>query len=135
MVDVAITAANVKKGAGAKVETGVAGATITAGQLVYLNQGTSKYLIADNDSVAVGANESRGFALHAALDNQPLQVQYAGEITLNGLTPGATYFLSNTPGGLCPDADVGAGEKVMLVGVAKSATVLKIDPVFPGVTR
>ena len=35
MTDLAITAANVVKGSGATYDTGVAGATITAGQLVY----------------------------------------------------------------------------------------------------
>jgi hypothetical protein len=51
------------------------------------------------------------------------------------LTPGATYFLSNTPGGICPDADVGAGEAVVQLGIGKSTTVLAVKVINPGVTR
>jgi len=135
MVDVTITPANVKKGADATVENGIAGAAVLAGQLVYKGVG-GKYFLADSDSITTGANQMRGFALHSAGIDQPLAVQTNGDITVGGtLVAGATYFLSNTPGGLCPDADVGAGEKVNLVGTARSTTVLTIDPSFPGVTR
>jgi len=136
MVDLVIVATNVKAGADATKENGIAGEAIVAGDLVYKGLG-GKYFKADNDSVTAGANQIRGFALNSApAIDQPLTVQTNGDITLGAvLIAGATYFLSNGPGKLCPDADVGAGEKVNLVGTARSTSVLTIDPSFPGVTR
>lgn len=127
MADIAITAANVVKGANAKTEVGVAGATITPGQAVYKDETTEKWLLADSDSATAAANAAGGIALNGAALNQPLVVQRGGDLTIGAvLTPGAAYFLSNTPGGICPDADVGAGENVCLLGLAKSAAVLAV---------
>jgi hypothetical protein len=51
-------------------------------------------------------------------------VQYYGEIAgFVGLTPGATYFLSTTPGGITTSAPALPGI-VQELGFAKSATTL-----------
>jgi len=128
MVDIVITAANVVAGAGALPEHGVAGASITAGQQVYLDSATSKYLLADSNSSTPAARTPRGFALNGAANNQPLAVHKKGPLTIGGtLVPGVAYYLSDTPGGLCPVADVGSGEYSCLVGIATSATVLEVN--------
>lgn len=135
MVDITITPASVVKGSNAQTENGIAGATITAGQVVYLG-GSNKYLLCDSNSATSAARSPRGVALHGASINQPLQIQRAGNITIGAtLTAGATYFLSDTPGGICPDADVGTGETVALIGVAKSTSILAIDIQLSGVQR
>ena len=136
MADLTITAASVLAGDGATTVTGTAGAAITAGQAVYKDSTTGKYLLADSDSATVAAKRAAGVALNGAALNQPLKVITAGAVTIGAtLTAGATYFLSGTPGGICPDADVGTGENVCLIGVAASATVLNVDIQNPGVTR
>lgn len=135
MADLVITAASVVKGADADVDHGTAGATITAGQSVYLDTATRKYLLADSNSATAAAKLPKGVALHGAANNQPLAVQRGGDVTIGAtLTPGTDYWLSDTPGGICPRADVGAGENAVFMGVAKSASVLSLDIKSSGVT-
>lgn len=125
MADVSITAANVLQGSGAVTENGISADTITAGQAVYKASGA--WLRADADSATAAARDARGIALNGASAGQPIAVQLSGEITAGGtLTPGLPYFLSNTPGGICLVADVGVGEYYDLIGIAKSASVLKL---------
>lgn len=134
MTDIVITVANVAGGTNAKREQGTAGATITAGQAVYFDATTGKYLLADSNSATAAARQALGIALHGALAGQPLAIQKSGDITIGGtLVAGVAYYLSDTPGGICPVADVGAGEYVCLLGLAKSTTVLAIDIQFPNV--
>ena len=45
------------------------------------------------------------------------------------------YYLSDTPGGICPVADIGAGEYVCLIGLASSASVLALDIRYTGVSN
>lgn len=136
MADIAITAANVVAGSNASIENGHAGAAITAGQWVYLDTATNTYKLADSDSVTALVRQARGVALNNAASGQPLAVQRGGDITMGGtLTAGVAYYLSNTPGGMCVVADVGSGEYVCLLGLAKSATVLMIGIEYPGVAN
>jgi hypothetical protein len=134
MVDIVITPANVVAGANATKDSGIAGVTITAGQLVYRDSATRKYLLADSNAAATEARHTMAIALNGAAINQPLTVQTGGDITIGGtLVAGTDYYQSDTPGGICPRADVGAGESVCLIGLAKSTTVLQIGIQFPGV--
>lgn len=136
MADLTITPANVVGAGTLDTEQRKAGATITAGQSVYLDAATDKYLLADSNSGTAAAKRARGIALHGAANNQPLTIAKRGDLTIGAtLTPGATYFLSDTPGGICPDADVGTGEDVCLIGIAKSASVLSLDIRAAGVAR
>lgn len=126
MADLVITAANVVAAAGASRTAGVAGAVITAGQAVYLDAATGKFLLADSNAVAAAARVPLGIALNSAAANQPLQVGW-GEITIGAtMTPGLVYYLSDTPGGICPVADVGSGEYVCVIGIAASASLLSV---------
>lgn len=134
MADLTITPANVVAGANASVEAGAAGEAIAAGKAVYLSSTTKKWMLADSNSATAEARKATGVALNGAALNQPVDVQKAGDITIGAtLTPGTAYYLSDTPGGICPLADVGAGEYVCLLGLAKSASVLALDIQFPNV--
>jgi hypothetical protein len=134
MADIVITAANVVKGSNARTEDGIAGATITAGQVVYKDDTTAKYLLADSNSATADARQGVGIALNGAALNQPIEVVTGGDVTVGGtLTAGVAYYLSDTPGGICAVADVGAAEYVCLLGLAKSTTVLAVDIQFPNV--
>jgi hypothetical protein len=133
MTDLVITAASVVAGDGATKE-GIAGETITAGQAVYLSSTAHKWMKADSNSATAEAREAIGIALNGASLNQPMEVQTRGPITIGAtLTAGTAYYLSDTPGGICPLADVGAGEYVCLLGLASSTTVLDLDVQFPNV--
>lgn len=128
MADLTITAANVVAGSGSNVQRGTAGATITAGQAVYKDSATGKYLLADNNSATVAARSPAGIALNGASNNQPLAVLTAGDITIGAtVTAGVAYYLGDTPGGICPVADLATGEYPTVLGIAESASVLNVN--------
>jgi hypothetical protein len=135
MTDLAITASAVVRGATANnFQDGDAGATIAAGQMVYRSSTTNKWLLADSNSATAEARTPRGMALNSASDGQPLRVQLDGPVTMNAvLTAGITYYQSDTPGGICPVADVGTGEYSCIVGIAASTTSLLLGIKASGV--
>lgn len=136
MADLTITAASVLAGTGASVKAGVAGATITAGQAVYLDTATTgEWLLADSDSATVIARGSANFgiALNGAADGQPINILTGGPITIgSAVTAGTAYYLSDAPGGICPLADLATGDYVTLIGLATSSTVIYFDPKYSG---
>jgi hypothetical protein len=134
MSDLIITAANVIAGTGARKILGTAGATITAGKVVYLDTSVSKYKLADNNSSTAAIRSPKGIALNGASDGQPLVIIEEGPLTIGAtLEPGAVYFLSDTPGGICPVADLASGEYPTILGIATSTTVLDVDILESGV--
>jgi hypothetical protein len=135
MADLVITPANVIAESNAVKETALAGETITAGKLVYKST-SKKFMLADSNSATVAAKTAVGIALNGASLNQPLTIIKSGDVAVGAvLTAGSAYYLSDTPGGVCPDADVGAGENVCQVGIAKTTSVLSVKIVAPGVSR
>lgn len=135
MTDISITAANVVKGDGAVVSSGIAGETIAAGKAVYYATSTKKWMLADSNAAGAEVRGARGISLNGASNNQPIDVQTGGDITIGGtMTAGVAYYLSDTPGGICPVADIGAGEYVCLIGLAKTTTILAIMPFYTGVS-
>lgn len=135
MVDITITAANVVPGTSAQRENGMAGETIAAGKAVYKSSTTNKWMLADANSATAEARQATHVALNGASLNQPITVG-KGKITIGAtLTAGLAYYLSDTPGGICPVADVGAGEYVCLIGLADSAAVLDVKPHYTAVSN
>jgi hypothetical protein len=135
MVDLTITPANVlPSGTGQFTQSGTAGETIAAGKAVYFSNTTKKWMLADSNSVTVEARKAIGIALNGASLDQPVDILISGAIVIGAtLVAGTSYFLSDTPGGICPLADVGSGEYVCLIGIAASTTVLNVDVQFPNV--
>jgi hypothetical protein len=133
MADLTITPGSVAKSTNGKVDHGTAGVAITAGQVVYKEAATQTYKLADNN--VVGARDPTGIALNGAAIGQPVSVQQDGDVTIGAtMTAGEAYYLSDTPGGICPRADVIAGENTVLIGLAKSTTVLGLNIYGSGVT-
>lgn len=128
MADISITAANVVAGYAGNTVAAKALAAITAGQIVYRDAATGNFGLADNNSATAAVRVPFGVALNTAAANQPLAVLTSGPITIGGtLTAGVTYYLSDTPGGLCPVADLASGEYPSIIGIATSTTVLNVD--------
>lgn len=126
MADLSITAANVLQGTGATTKNGTAGATITAGQVLYKDAADSNKLKLADANGAAALRVVAGIALHGAATGQPIAYLTAGP----DFVPGATlvlnevYVLSATPGGMMPDADLGTGHYATVLGIAKSTTVM-----------
>lgn len=127
MADLVITAANVVPGVNATVVGGTAGAALTAGKAVQMDPADLKWKLADADAATASERDVRGIALNGASDGQPVDVLTEGDITLGAvLTPGVAYYLSPSAGGICPVADLMAGDYPTIIGIAKSASVLSV---------
>lgn len=131
MADLSITAASVLASSTALRSTGVAGATITQGDVLYRDgSDANKLKLADADSSAATATVV-GIALNAGAAGQP--ITYATYDPT--FTPGATlavgevYTLSATPGGICPVGDLGSGDytSTLIVATTTSTGVLQIS--------
>ena len=135
MAAISITAASVLKSSTGQVSVGTAGATITAGQAVYIDTSDSnKIKLADANGTAP-ANTFAGIALNAASSGQP--VTYCTNDTA-GFTIGATVvagdtiWLSQTPGGLTKTIGDLSGGLAIVVGVMLTTTTMNLTPVVGG---
>src|SRR5262245_22099519 len=134
MADLAVTPSQVQPGTGTQYDYfGLAGATITAGQIVYKDSTTTpanKYKPADSDLSAAAATVY-GMAMHGASDGQPLVVATSGEVILGaGAAPtaGTPYYASKTNAGglICPFADLTAGCFVVQIGYGKAGNKIQL---------
>jgi hypothetical protein len=127
MANLTITAASVVLGAGASKSTGTIGEALTAGQVVYFDDATSTYKLADNNSATAAVRLPAGIALNGGGVGQPVSVLSSGPITIGAtLTAGVAYYLGDTPGSICPVADLATGEYPTIIGIAISTTVLDV---------
>lgn len=133
MADLSITAANCVQGTNASVVDGTLGATVTAGQSVYLDSVTTTYKLADADASAAAA-AAKGVALNGGASGQPVKVQNSGPITIGGtVVVGKTYIVSATAGGIAPESDSASGMYKTILGVGISATQIQLQPLVSGV--
>ena len=130
--DVTITAASVLASSGATYEDGVAGATITRGQLVYKDAADSNKIKLADANVAA-AKGVLGMAYSDAASGQHVRVILADpDLTVGGTlsitAPGGVYVLSATAGGIAPTSDLASGSYPVVVMVAKSTTKAIFNP-------
>jgi hypothetical protein len=125
MANITVTPANVTAGAGAVVQRSYnAGASITAGQTVYLDPATNLWQLASANTSQATAVVA-GIALHAASAGQPLAVQVGGTINIGAtVAVGTIYVLGATAGSIAPVADALTGWYTSIVGVAVTTTSL-----------
>lgn len=111
---------------------GLAGQTLAAGDAVYLAVGTEggtvagSWYKADADASATSSGAvTIAFAVGAITSGSTGSLRLEGEITLAGpLTPGASYYVSGTAGGVTSTAPTHA----RFVGQAQTTTSLVIVP-------
>lgn len=127
MADLSITVASVALSSGAVCKDFPAGTTITAGMVVYLTNSNTWAKAGCTSATLAGNNTRTGIALHAALSGQPLAVQETGVINLGAaLTVGTLYCVSATAGNICPFADLASTNKINILGIATSASLLNM---------
>lgn len=125
MADLSITAANVGFESGSIIETLIVAQATNHGQTLYQN-GTT-YALADADVLASAA------ATHIAITSATASGQTVSAIRKGGLrlgailTQGTEYYVSTTPGGICPKADLSTGDYVRRLGIATSTSVLYVE--------
>lgn len=131
--DVTVTAAEVLKTSTTIIVQGTLGATVTAGQVVYLDTTVDKYKLAD----ANGASPLftiAGIALNGGGDGQPVSIAVGGDIDPGfTVTVGSVYVLSATAGGIAPVADLTTGWRTGILGVGTTASNLKLNIINSGV--
>ncbi len=135
MSAITITAANVVPVAGAEIDKSRnAGATITAGQPVYLDETTNTYKLSDAN-LSAAASVVAGIALNGASAGQPLAVLTGGSITIGAtLVKGTIYVLGATAGDIVPAADLTTGWYRSIIGVATTTAILAVKIFNSGVT-
>lgn len=136
MADLSVTAANVQPTSSTVYgATRPAAVAVAAGEGLYLDA-DNKYRLATAD-VALNniACVCVGLAMNSAAAGQPV-TPGTGEITVaaSGLTAGAGYRLSANAGKITTDATT-TGDNVVEIGVAKSATVIDVQPKNWGVLQ
>ena len=133
MADVSVTAASVAPGTDTQYADGFLGASVTAGQTVYLDTSTSTYKLADANASSTTANAA-GIAMNGGASGQPVKVAIGGSINPGfSVTTGSVYVLSATAGGIAPVADLASGHYPVIVGIGVSATSLKLSMFKGGV--
>ncbi|RMG90115.1 MAG: hypothetical protein D6706_20155 [Chloroflexi bacterium] len=137
MADLVITAANVLASSSASVASGIAGATITAGQPLYKDSADA-YALKPAQADAATTDEVVGVALHGAADGQPIQYVVSDSALNLGATlvAGQVYVLSAaSAGGVAPISDLTSGNYVSVLGVATTTSTLKLHVINSGVAK
>lgn len=130
--EITVTAANIRPMTGAThvstvvVRAPAAGATITAGQPVYID-GANGTKPGQANSVATA--NIVGIAIKGAAIGEVVEVCAGGELTgFTALTPGTVYSLSeDVAGGIKADADLAAADRLCRLGIALTANVLFVQ--------
>lgn len=84
-----------------------------------------------NASITTAA--AKGIALNGGAVGQPVRVFLLGDLTCDGLTAGVVYVVSANAGKVAPAADITTGWFVTVLGVALTATKLRVAPIVSGI--
>jgi hypothetical protein len=127
MADVTVVATEVLADSGTISTDGILGATVTAGQTVYLDTTTNTFKLADANASAATATV-KGIALNGGVSGQPVKVAIGGGTLDPGftVTVGTVYVQSATAGGIAPVADLASGHYVCVLGVGITASQLSL---------
>jgi hypothetical protein len=111
-------------GVGADANTLTSGEALSAGDFVYITAGGT---VLKADCTAIG-KAARGYVLAAVANAAPATVYFdESNNVLTGLTPGATYYMHSTAGGVTSTPTTTTGQIVQEVGFATSATSLHVN--------
>ncbi len=131
MGNLAVTAAQVQEGSGSTVSPGYMGEDGEAGESVYLNAGSGKWMLEDADGDTSASQ--MGILQNTAALGQPCDVCVEGEIDLGvdaGVVAGVVYVVSPTAGKVCADGDglMVSGKYKKVLGIGAAANILRLHP-------
>jgi hypothetical protein len=106
-------------------KAGVGG--LAANDVVYIHLVTTT-LTADKANATDSTKRAQGYVKEVAEAGANVTVYLDGELPGTGLTPGAKYYLTTTPGTVSATAPTGSGNMVQCVGEAVGESEIKFDP-------
>lgn len=139
MADLSVTATSVvATDTNTVIAHGTAGATITAGQVVWSDPSDSYKIKLAQATNQTQADNVVGIALNGAATGQPIAYATAGDVTFNSaFTAASLYVLSGVnAGGIAPSVDLDSSPNTwygVLLGISTSATNLRLGIVKSGV--
>ncbi len=134
--DITVTAASVLGAANQQISDETAGATITAGQVVYRDS-TSSNQVKPAQATTLAKAALRGIALNNAAAGQPVKVQTGGDINPGGtVVVGQIYVVAaDAAGGIAPYADLASTNYVTIVGIGTTATNITLSIKAGGIAK
>lgn len=126
MADLSVTAANVVAAAGATINRGPAGATITAGQQVYIDS-SGNVQLAKADTAAHAA--SAGIALNGGAAGQPICYASGGNVNPGATVAVGTIYIAspNNAGGIAPIGDATTGTYMTVLGIGTTTSNILLN--------
>jgi hypothetical protein len=106
-------------------KAGVGG--LVANDVVYIHLVTA-VLTADKADATDATKRAQGYVKDIVAQGEDATVYLDGGLPGTGLTPGAKYYLTTTPGTVSVTPPAGSGNMVQCVGEATSETEIKFDP-------
>lgn len=112
--------------------TGLGGATIAFGQMVYFDATTSEWHLTDSNNEATSGNLLVGICVLASTDGNPITVLLQGTIRADAafpaLTISAPVFIGETAGAIQLTAPTATDDVVRIVGHAITADSIYFNP-------
>lgn len=112
------------------------GATVSAGQPLYLDPADNEHKLADANASATTAT-AKYIAITPGVDTGYGLVAKGGSIILVGTTMivGEQYYVGPTAGQIIASSELTTGDRVTLLGVAASSTQLDLSIKATGIVR
>lgn len=135
MVNVTVTEAEVLGTDDTVEQSGDLGATVLAGEVVYLDSDDGTYKLADVDASATVAN-AKGIALNGGVSGQPVKIASGGKLDPGfPVSIGEVYVLSGDAGKIAPVADLANGDFTFIIGIGETTSSLFLIMKTAGVAK
>lgn len=134
MAAITVTAASVARVDGEVLNGYLAGATITAGQSVYVDSNGAVQVGTNASSAGSGVSAAAvGIALNGGGSGQPIAILKNGTVNIGGTVAVGKQYVLGTSGGIIPVDDVAGSEYITTVGVGATAANIKLGYNVSGV--
>jgi hypothetical protein len=137
MADISITPTNVVPATDAFVETVLLGETVTAGEILVYDATDDDWVVASNATDVLsgtGNGQNLRMALSSANSGQTIAVARANsDVALGAVLTAGRWYVLSVGGAISPESDAGSGDFSVLIGYAKTTSLLRFTPVSTGV--